>query len=129
MAGRGAPAGGSRGRPAPTRPVLRPAGCAADLRQPGHGTAAGRQAPGPARPPHAAPSPRARLDPAGLARAGGGRQRARARDRGAPPQTVHHRLKQCRDIFGTVLDEPTQRLELIVALRASQPEWAGRPQA
>lgn len=52
-----------------------------------------------------------------------------AREIGVPPQTVHHRLKQCRDIFGAVLDEPTQRLELIVALRASQPEWAGRPQA
>lgn len=52
-----------------------------------------------------------------------------AREIGVPPQTVHHRLKQCRDLFGAVLDEPTQRLELIVALRASQPEWAGRPQA
>lgn len=52
-----------------------------------------------------------------------------AREIGVPPQTVHHRLKQLRDIFGAVLDEPTQRLELIVALRASQPEWAGRPQA
>ncbi len=40
-----------------------------------------------------------------------------------PTQTVHSRLKTCREIFASQLDDPVQRLELIVALRAAVPRW------
>ena len=46
-----------------------------------------------------------------------------ARDLGLPPQTVHSRLKSARVTFGDTLDDPAQRLELIVALRAALPQW------
>lgn len=46
-----------------------------------------------------------------------------ARDLGIPPQTAHSRMQVLRTMFGDALDDPTQRLELIVALRATLPRW------
>ncbi|WP_375001747.1 helix-turn-helix domain-containing protein [Aeromicrobium sp. CTD01-1L150] len=46
-----------------------------------------------------------------------------ARDLGIPPQTVHSRLKAAKATFGDALDDPTQRLELIVALRTAIARW------
>lgn len=46
-----------------------------------------------------------------------------ARDLGIPPQTAHSRMQVLRSMFGNALEEPTQRLELIVALRATLPRW------
>ncbi len=46
-----------------------------------------------------------------------------ARDLGIPTQTAHSRIKTVRDIFGDALRDPTQRLELIIALRAVLPRW------
>jgi hypothetical protein len=50
-----------------------------------------------------------------------------ARDLGLPPQTAHSRLKSARTAFGDTLDDPAQRLELIVALRAALPQWRSEP--
>lgn len=46
-----------------------------------------------------------------------------ARSLDVPPQTAHSRLKHLRGLFGDALDDPTQRLELIVALQATLPRW------
>lgn len=46
-----------------------------------------------------------------------------ARDLGIPRQTAFSRLKAVRTIFGDILHDPDQRLELIVALRAALPRW------
>lgn len=46
-----------------------------------------------------------------------------ARELGLPEQTAHSRMKRIRQIFGDALDDPTQRLELIVALHAAVPRW------
>jgi hypothetical protein len=48
-----------------------------------------------------------------------------ARQLGIPRQTAHSRMKTVRKIFGDALHDPTQRLELIVALRAVLPRWRG----
>ncbi|MGJ9422531.1 helix-turn-helix domain-containing protein [Aeromicrobium sp. CF3.5] len=46
-----------------------------------------------------------------------------ARELQLPTQTVHSRLKTCRSIYEGVLDDPVQRLELVIALRAKVPGW------
>ena len=46
-----------------------------------------------------------------------------ARDLGIPPQTVHSRMKNIRELFGDAIKGPTQRLELIIALQATLPRW------
>ncbi|WP_166376039.1 helix-turn-helix domain-containing protein [Aeromicrobium phragmitis] len=46
-----------------------------------------------------------------------------ARELGIPPQTAHSRMKAVRQLLGEALDDPTQRLELMVALRAILPRW------
>lgn len=46
-----------------------------------------------------------------------------ARELGIPPQTFHGRLNAARDLVGDAIDDPAQRLELIVALRAAIPHW------
>ncbi|MBM9462365.1 helix-turn-helix domain-containing protein [Aeromicrobium sp. YIM 150415] len=46
-----------------------------------------------------------------------------ARELGIPPQTAHSRIKNLRDLLGDCLDDPTSRLELIVALRQMLPQW------
>ncbi|MFD1859247.1 helix-turn-helix domain-containing protein [Aeromicrobium camelliae] len=46
-----------------------------------------------------------------------------ARELGVPPQTAHSRMKAIRQLLGDALDDPTQRLELMVALRAVLPRW------
>lgn len=46
-----------------------------------------------------------------------------ARELGVPPQTAHSRMKAIRQLLGEALDDPTQRLELMVALRAILPRW------
>ena len=46
-----------------------------------------------------------------------------ARELGIPPQTAHSRSKNLRDLLGDSLDDPTARLELIVALRQLLPQW------
>lgn len=46
-----------------------------------------------------------------------------ARELQLPTQTVHSRLKTCRSIYDGVLDDPVQRLELMIALRARVPRW------
>lgn len=46
-----------------------------------------------------------------------------ARALGLPAQTAHSRMQTLRTIYGAALDDPTQRLELIVALRAALPRW------
>jgi hypothetical protein len=46
-----------------------------------------------------------------------------ARDLAVPPQTAHSRMKSARELFGDALDDPLQRLELVVALRAALPRW------
>lgn len=46
-----------------------------------------------------------------------------ARDMGVPPQTLHSRLCKLRELFGTKLEDPPARLELIVALRSVLPSW------
>ncbi|WP_293783433.1 helix-turn-helix domain-containing protein, partial [uncultured Aeromicrobium sp.] len=46
-----------------------------------------------------------------------------ARELGIPPQTAHSRMKAVRQLLGEALDDPTQRLELMVALRALLPRW------
>lgn len=40
-----------------------------------------------------------------------------------PRQTAHSRMKAIRAILGDAFHDPTQRLELIVALRAALPRW------
>lgn len=52
-----------------------------------------------------------------------------ARELGIPPQTAHSRLKSLRALLGDSLDDPTRRLELIVALRAALPRWRGPSEA
>lgn len=42
---------------------------------------------------------------------------------GIPRQTAHSRMKAVRSILGEAMHDPTQRLELIVALRAALPRW------
>lgn len=46
-----------------------------------------------------------------------------ARAMGIPAQTAHSRLKSIRSLFGAAMDDPTQRLELTVALQAALPRW------
>ncbi len=46
-----------------------------------------------------------------------------ARFLGIAPQTFHGRLARLRELFGETLDDPIQRLEIIVALRSALPEW------
>lgn len=46
-----------------------------------------------------------------------------ARELGMAPQTLHNRLARVRETFGEKLDDPTARLELIIALRAVLPHW------
>ncbi|OUZ07776.1 hypothetical protein BHE97_15425 [Aeromicrobium sp. PE09-221] len=46
-----------------------------------------------------------------------------ARELGIPPQTAHSRIKNLRHLLGDSLDDPTTRLELIVALRQMLPLW------
>jgi hypothetical protein len=46
-----------------------------------------------------------------------------ARELHVPPQTAHSRMKTVRELFGDALDDPLQRLELVVALRAALPRW------
>ncbi|MGJ9412647.1 helix-turn-helix domain-containing protein [Aeromicrobium sp. CF4.19] len=46
-----------------------------------------------------------------------------ARDLGIPPQTAHSRMKNVRSIYGSLLEDPRHRLELIAALRAAIPRW------
>lgn len=46
-----------------------------------------------------------------------------AKQLGIPRQTAHSRMKAIRSILGEALHDPTQRLELIVALRAALPRW------
>lgn len=46
-----------------------------------------------------------------------------ARQLGIPRQTAHSRMKAIRTILGDALHDPTQRLELLVALRAALPRW------
>lgn len=48
---------------------------------------------------------------------------ADARDLGISRQTAHSRMKTLRTTFGATLDDPEQRLELTVALRAALPRW------
>lgn len=56
-----------------------------------------------------------------------------AKQLGIPRQTAHSRMKAIRTILGEAMHDPTQRLELIVALRAALPRWrhqlAGRSTA
>lgn len=47
-----------------------------------------------------------------------------ARELGIPPQTFHGRLNAARGLVGDAIDDPEQRLELIVALRAALPRWS-----
>jgi hypothetical protein len=47
-----------------------------------------------------------------------------ARSLGIPPQTAHNRLNHLRSLFGPTLEDPTQRLELMVALQGALPRWA-----
>lgn len=46
-----------------------------------------------------------------------------AREMGLPAQTAHSRMRAARELLGDRLDDPSQRLELIVALRAVLPGW------
>ena len=46
-----------------------------------------------------------------------------ARRLGIPRQTAHSRTKTIRAMFGDAFHDPTQRLELIVALHAALPRW------
>lgn len=46
-----------------------------------------------------------------------------ARSLGIPPQTAHHRLNHLRGLLGAALDDPNQRVELIVALQGALPRW------
>ncbi|MFB9314523.1 helix-turn-helix domain-containing protein [Nocardioides plantarum] len=46
-----------------------------------------------------------------------------AREMGVPAQTAHSRMRAARELLGDRLDDPSQRLELIVALRAVLPGW------
>lgn len=46
-----------------------------------------------------------------------------ARDLGIPAQTAHSRMKSIRTLFGDAIDDPAQRLELIIALQATLPRW------
>lgn len=46
-----------------------------------------------------------------------------ARTLGVAPQTLHSRIARLRELFGTALEDPRQRLELTVALRAVLPRW------
>ncbi|WP_262852240.1 helix-turn-helix domain-containing protein [Mumia quercus] len=50
-----------------------------------------------------------------------------ARALGLAPQTAHSRAQALRKIFGDDLDDPSSRLELILALRAVLPEWSSLP--
>lgn len=50
-----------------------------------------------------------------------------ARIVGLPTQTMHSRMKILRDIFGPALTDPTQRLELIIALRVALARWETSP--
>jgi hypothetical protein len=42
---------------------------------------------------------------------------------GVHPQTVRYRLKRLREIFGDRIDDPSARLEMFFALRATGPQW------
>ncbi|MGH1562153.1 helix-turn-helix domain-containing protein [Mumia sp. DW29H23] len=42
---------------------------------------------------------------------------------GIPPQTAHSRMQAIRKLFGGSLEDPTARLEIILALRTALPEW------
>ena len=46
-----------------------------------------------------------------------------ARDLGIPPQTAYSRMKNIRELFGDAINDPAQRLELIIALQATLPRW------
>lgn len=46
-----------------------------------------------------------------------------ARDLEIPRQTAHDRMKSIRARLGDAIDDPNQRLELIVALQATLPRW------
>jgi hypothetical protein len=48
---------------------------------------------------------------------------ALARDMGVPQQTAHSRMQRVRGLYGARLDDPTQRLELIIALQSALPRW------
>lgn len=48
---------------------------------------------------------------------------ALARDMGVPQQTAHSRMQRVRTLYGDRLDDPTQRLELIIALQSAVPRW------
>jgi hypothetical protein len=50
-----------------------------------------------------------------------------ARELDTAAQTVHNRMRALRALLGAKLDDPTQRLELIVALRAGLDRWRARP--
>lgn len=47
-----------------------------------------------------------------------------ARDIGLPSQTAHNRMKALREILGEKLDNPDERLELMVAVRYARHRWA-----
>lgn len=46
-----------------------------------------------------------------------------ARELNLPPQTAHNRFAQVKEAFGDVLEDPEQRLELLIALRSVLPRW------
>lgn len=46
-----------------------------------------------------------------------------AREMGIPAQTAHSRMKNIRTLFGDALEDPAQRLELLIALQATLPRW------
>lgn len=48
---------------------------------------------------------------------------AAARELGIPRQTAFSRMKPLRDLFDDALRDPTQRLELAIALRVALPRW------
>jgi PucR-like helix-turn-helix protein len=49
-----------------------------------------------------------------------------ARELGVHPQTVRHRLKRLRELFGDALDDPAARFELALALRSTAATTATR---
>src|SRR5699024_12338571 len=46
-----------------------------------------------------------------------------ARNLGIPVQTAHSRMMTIRQMMGHALEDPNQRFELIIALRAALPRW------
>lgn len=46
---------------------------------------------------------------------------------GIPAQTAYSRMKNIRELFGDTVEDPTQRLELIIALQATLPRWRAEP--